>query len=204
MSGFTFSIEQLRAAPAEVRHWFAAEIARALRAVEMPRPEPRQLEQMMPAACTEEEALQIFELIGNDAVATRLFFELAREAASGSGLSGLHTLRIADLLHHAGLPEQESLFGGLSLIDRAYHEIRGDNVGSLFAFDQAGHIFIHEATQLSIRRVWHELVTARAAAERQAMAEVAPQSSGFVPPRVGPSEDVATHAAQSPNAQRPF
>ena len=205
MTAFTFSLEQLRSAPPEVRHWFAGEIARSLGSIEASYPEPRHPEQAPLAACTAEEALQIFELIGNDVIPTRLFFELAREGAISTGLPGLHTLRMADLLHHAGLPGQESLIGGLTLIDRVYRQIHGDSAESLFGFDEAGHIFIHETTQLSIRRVWQELVEARAAAERHAARETMPRSDGFVPPRVGPSEDITTHAARPlPGAKRPF
>jgi hypothetical protein len=205
VTAFTFSVEQLRSAPPEVRRWFVGEITRSLGSVQAPNPEPRHPEQMPLAACTAGEALQIFELIGNDAIAARLFFELAREGAISGSLPGLHALRMADLLHHAGLPGQESLMSGLTLIDRAFRQIHGDRAGSLFGFDEAGHVFIHETTQLSIRRVWQELVEARTIAERQAAPETMPLSDGFVAPRVGPSEDVTTHAARPlPGAERPF
>jgi hypothetical protein len=205
MTSFTFSVEQLRSAPPEVRRWFAGEIGRSLGGIEGPHPEPHHAEPMRLAACTAAEALQMFELIGNDAIATRLFFELSRESAFGTSLPGLQALRMSDLLHHAGLPGQESLIGGLTLIDRAFRQIHGDSAGSLFGFDKAGHIFIHETTQLSIRRVWQELVEARAAAERQTARETMPPSDGFVPPRVGPSEDVTTHAARPlPGTERAF
>lgn len=194
MTAFTFSIEQLRAAPPEVRRWFSGEIARTLGAVEPPRPDARQAEAMTPAACTPAEALQIFQLIGDDAIATRLFFELAREVGIGANLPGLHALRMADLLHHVGLPGEDSLVGGLAMIDRAFRQVHGGDAGSLFGFDDAGHLYLHEMTQASIRRVWHELVEARAAAEREAAREVAPRQ-GFVAPHVGPSEDIAAHVA---------
>ena len=205
VTAFTFSIEQLRAAPPEVRRWFAGEIARVLGTVEAAHAEPRRPEAMTPAACTPAEALQVFELIGNDAIATRLFFELAREVGIGSNLPGLHALRMVDLLHHVGLPGQESLIGGLATIDRAFRQVHGEPAGSLFGFDNAGHIYLHQATQASIRRVWEELVHARATAEREAAWETAARDEGFVPPHVGPSEDVAAHAARSPAAaDRPF
>ncbi len=205
MTAFTFSVEQLRSAPPEVRRWFAGEIARTLGGLESPRPEtPRPAETMTVAACTAAEALQIFELIANDALATRLFFDLAREGAIGTGLPGLHALRLTDLLHHTGLPGEESLLGGLGMIDRAFRQIRGDGAGSLFGFDDAGHLFMHETTQLSIRRVWEELVEARAAAERQ-LGREAPRSDGFVAPRVGPAEDIAAHAGHPlPGVGRAF
>jgi hypothetical protein len=191
VTAFTFSVEQLRAAPPEVRRWFASEIARALGAVEAARPEPRHADQTL-AACTPGDALRIFELIAADAIATRLFFELAREHATAGDLPGLHTLRMTDLLHHAGLPGQDSLFAGLHLIDRAYQQLRGEQAGNLFGFDDSGHLYLHAMTQASIHRVWQELVQARAAA-----GQAAARPDGFVPPRVGPSENIAAHAARA-------
>ncbi len=207
MTAFTFSVEQLRAAPPEVRRWVANEIARALGGVGGlpaggPDAEPTPQEQPMTlAACTAPEALQVFELIANDVIVARLFFELAREHAFATNLPGLHALRMADLLHHVGLPDQNSLVGGLAAIDRAFRQVRGmsggerggDRAGSLFGFDDAGHVFVHEATQASIHRVWEELVHARAATEPAG--EAGPRLEGFTPPHVGPSEDVAGHAA---------
>lgn len=202
MTAFTFSVEQLRAAPPEVRRWFAGEIARTLGTVEAGHPAAlRHAEQMTLATCTAAEALRVFELIGNDAITTRLFFELAREGALNTALPGLHALRMTDLLHHLGLPNQETLLGGLALIDRAFRQVHGEEAGSLFGYDDAGQIYLHETTQASIRRVWQELVQARAAAEREAEQGVA----GFVPPHVGPSEEIAAHAGRpSSGPSRPF
>ena len=210
MTAFTFSVDQLRSAPPEVRHWLAGEIARALGSVEAARPdmpngEPRHPEPAALTACTAADALQIFELIGGDAVATRLFFELARETAAGSNLPGVHTLRMADLLHHVGLPGRESLFGALALIDRAFRQIRGEAAGSLFGFDETGHIYLHETTRLSIRRVWEELVHAQAAVDEAAAREAAAQPERFVAPRLGPSENIAAHGERPlSGGERPF
>ena len=203
MTAFTFSIDQLRSAPPEVRRWFAIEIARALNSVEAPHPEPRHTEAMTLAACTPTDALQIFELIAADAVAGRLFFELGREHAASSAVPELRTLRIADLLHHAGLPDENGLVAALSLIDRAYRELHGTHAGNLFGFDDAGHLFLHQATQESIRQVWEQLVRARAAAEREVLG-TAPRPGGFVAPRLGPSEDIAAHAAPQRAGAEPY
>lgn len=194
MTAFSFSDDQLRSAPPEVRRWLAGEIARSLRSIDMQHPEPHAAEQMTLSACTTGEALQIFELIGHDPIATRLFFELAREGSIRTSVPGLNALRTADLLHHTGLPGQESLIAGLTQIDRAFHQIHGGSGSSLLGSDGAGHIFIHENTQLSIRRIWQELIEARTAREGPPVGGV-PRSDGFVAPHVGPSEDVATHAA---------
>lgn len=203
MTAFTFSIEQLRAAPPEVQRWVASEIARALGAVGGQRPEApqggaRQPQPMALAACSVPEAARVFELIGNDAVVARLFFELGRESTLSTSMPGLHAMRVADLLHHSGLSGQDALFDGLGAIDRAFRQVHGDHGGSLFGFDEAGHLYIQEMTQASIRRIWEELVQARAAAERESALEAAPRFEGFVPPRVGPSEDIAAHAGRPP------
>lgn len=199
MPAFTFSVEQLRSAPPEVRRWVANEIAHALGVVSGSRPEApgRQAEPMTLAACTAPQALQIFEAVANDVIAARVFFELARESAINSGVPGVHALRVADLLHHVGLPGPDSLIGGLAAIDRAFRQFHGERAGSLFGFDNAGHVYLHETTQASIRRVWEELVQARAAAEREPAVESVPRPENFIPPRVGPSEDIAAHAAHA-------
>ncbi len=202
MPAFTFSVEQLRSAPIEVRRWAVNEIAHALGVVSGSRPEapvnePRQAEPMTLAACTAPQALQIFEAIANDVIAARVFFELARESAIDSGVPGVHALRVADLLHHVGLPGPDSLIGGLAAIDRAFRQLHGERAGSLFGFDNAGHVYLHETTQASIRRVWEELVQARAAAEREPAVEPVPRPENFIPQHVGPSEDIAAHAAHT-------
>jgi hypothetical protein len=199
MPAFTFSVEQLRSAPPEVRHWVANEIAHALGGIGVPRPAMTQTEAepMTLAACTAPQALQVFELIANDVIAARVFFELARESALNTNLPGVHALRVADVLHHVGLPGPDSLMGGLAAIDRAFRQIHGEHAGSLFGFDDAGHVYIRETTQTSIRRVWEQLVQARAAAERETTAEPVPRPENFVPQHVGPSEDIAAHAARA-------
>ncbi len=202
MTAFTFSVEQIRSAPPEVRRWAVNEIARALGGVgaaqvEAAGNEPGEAEPVALAACTVPQALQIFELIGNDAIAGRLFFELARESPVNSGQPGLHVLRTADLLRHTGLAGNDSLLAGLGVIDRAFRQVCGERIGSLFGFVDAGHVYIHQTTQTSIRRVWEELVRARAAAEHQPHFEAVPRTEGFIPPHLGPSEDIAAHGARS-------
>ena len=194
MTAFTFSAEQLRAAPPEVQRWAANEIARALGTIGAPRAAPPRQREMTLAACTVPEAMQIFELVAGDAIVTRLFFELGREHAFATDLPGLRALRAADLAHHVGLPDQGALVDGLATIDRAFHQAHGDRAGGLFGFDDAGHVYLHDATQASIRRVWEELVRARAAADREAARAAAPRTEGFMPPQLGPSEDIAAHA----------
>ena len=214
MTAFTFSIEQLRTAPREVRSWVANEIARGLAAVggrvpEMPGGEPRRPAPMSLAACSVPEAARLFEMIGGDAVVLRVFFELARENSLHTNRPGINALQIADLLHHSGLAGRDGLAASLSAIDRAFRQVHGDDDGSLFGVDDGGHVYLQEATQASIRRVWAELVQARAAAEREATPEPAPEPAahfeGFVPAPGGAGEDIAARVtAPLPGSDRPF
>ena len=210
MTAFTFSAEQLRSAPPEVRRWIIDEIGRALGGIGIPRSEalhrePPQAEAVTLAACTTPEALQMFELIARDAITARLFFELARASTINSGLPGLQAFRTADLLHHAGLASEDNLLDGLAAIDRAFGQVRGESAGSLFGFDDAGHVYVHKATQASIHRVWEELLQARAAVERQpASFHPVPRPAIFTPPHLGPSEDIAVHAARPSEAGLAF
>jgi len=200
VTAFTFSIEQLCAAPPEVRRWVAGEIAHALGAVAAQRAAPANGEQHRPepmtlAACTAPDAMRVFEMIGGDAVVARLFFELGRETTLDTNLPEIKALQIGDLLHHTGLGGRDGLIAGLAAIDRVFRRVHGDEAGSLFGFDEAGHVYLHATTQASIRRVWTELLQARTAAEREMAVEPTPRVEGFDPPNVGPSVEVASHAA---------
>jgi hypothetical protein len=206
VTAFTFSVEQIRSAPPEVRRWIANEISRAFGGLagaspQAPASGASQPEAAALAACTVPEVMPVFELIADDPVASRLFFELAREHSVDSGLPEVRALKVADLLHHVGLPDLNSLLDGLTAIDRAFHQIHGERAGGLFGLDDAGHVYLHEVTQSSIRRIWEELVRARATAASKPV----PQTEGFMPPHVGPSEDVAAHAARPlPGGNLPF
>ena len=198
MTAFTFTVEQLRVAPPEVQRWVAGEIARSLAEAGLVRPEaphvqPPQAEAPALAACTLPEAERIFELIDDDPVTTRLFFELAHGAVLHTNQPGLQAMRLADLLHQSGSGAPQAVLGGLAAIDGAFREVHGDGGSSLFGFDEAGHVFIHDVTRASIRRLWDALLQARMpGAVGPAVAE-APQLEGFEAPYVGPSERVAGH-----------
>jgi hypothetical protein len=58
MTSFTFSLEQLKAAPPEVRRWVEHEIGLALGALSRFDHDPSQGHSAALAACTPEEALQ--------------------------------------------------------------------------------------------------------------------------------------------------
>ncbi len=58
MTSFTFSVEQLRSAPPEVRHWIETEIAAALSGLNRLELGPSEPHSAELAACTPEEALK--------------------------------------------------------------------------------------------------------------------------------------------------
>jgi hypothetical protein len=191
MIGFCFSAEQLRSAPPEVRRWIEREVAASLAA---PEHAPIEIHAARLAACLPEEALQMFELIKGDFLLSQVFFELARETAAKPDAAPLHAIPIADLLRHTRLPDGERLAGYLGVINQVFQAVRNDPEASLFGFDQAGNVYIHETTHRSIRRVWEELY-ASAAAVRGIPGSPSGPASGFAPPQLGPSEPVAAPAS---------
>jgi hypothetical protein len=80
MTSFTFSLEQLKAAPPEVRRWIEHEISAALGVLGRLDQGPSHAHDASLAACTPEEALQMFEAIKDNFLLSQVFFELAREA----------------------------------------------------------------------------------------------------------------------------
>jgi hypothetical protein len=77
MTAFTFSVEQLRSAPPEVRRWIEREIAASLTALSKTEHDPSQIHAAALGACTPEEASQVFELIKSNFLLAEVFFELA-------------------------------------------------------------------------------------------------------------------------------
>jgi hypothetical protein len=80
MTSFTFSLEQLKAAPPEVRRWVEHEIGVALGALGRLDHDTSQVHSSALAPRTPEEALQMFEWIKDNFVLSQVFFELARLA----------------------------------------------------------------------------------------------------------------------------
>jgi hypothetical protein len=191
MTSFTFSLDQLRSAPPEVRRWFESEIGAALAGLNRP-PHDAEPHRGELAACTPEEAAKLFALIKDNFPLTQVFFELARDVPQGGG-GPFHTLNVAEILRHTRLANGDQLADCLAMIDRAFQEIRGNGEAALFGFDQYGRVYIHETTHQSVRWVWQQLMAAHAPRPGGAPPAGDPQPFGFQPPQLGPSEPVAAH-----------
>jgi hypothetical protein len=197
MTSFTFSLEQLRAAPSEVRRWIEHEIGVALGVLSRLDHDPSQVHSAALAACTPEEALRMFELIKDNFLLSQVLFELARETPAGRSAPPLYALNVADLLRHTRLSDGDRLAGCFEAINQVFQTVRNDPQASLFGFDQFGHVYIHESTHHSVRRVWEQLFLA------DQPAAVRPAPLGMTLPHLGPSEDIAGHAPAYPRAGNP-
>ena len=109
MTSFTFSIEQVRSAPPEVRRWIEREIAAALAALSKAEHDPSQVHAAAVAACMPEEVVQLFELIKGNFLLSQVFFELAREMPKCHGAAPLYPMSIADILRHTRLADSDRL-----------------------------------------------------------------------------------------------
>jgi hypothetical protein len=196
MTSFTFSLEQLKAAPSEVRRWVEHEIGAALGALGRLDHDPSQVHSAL-AACTPEEALQMFELIKDNFLLSQVLFELAREMPVGRSAPPLYALNIADLLRHTRLSDSDRLADCFNAINQVFQTVRNDPQAALFGFDQYGHVYIHESTHNSVRRVWEQLVVT----DQHAPSRPAPL--GMTLPHLGPSEEIAGHAPAYSRAGNP-
>jgi hypothetical protein len=197
MTSFTFSIEQLRSAPPEVRRWIEREIGTSLAAISKSEHDASQVHAASLAACMPEEAMQLFELIKGNFLLAQVFFELARETPSSPASTPLYPISIADILRHTRLGDGDRLVECFTAINRAFQSIRNDPEATLFGFDQYGHVFIHQTTHDSVRQIWEQLFTAHPSLADGPVAGEGPMPSEYSPPHLGPSEDVAQHTSRA-------
>jgi hypothetical protein len=192
MTSFTFSVEQLRSAPPEVRHWIENQIAAALSSLGRPEHGAYEPHNAELAACTPEEAAKVFELIQNNFLLSQVFFELAREMPNSGSPSPFHTLNIGEILRHTRLSNGDVLTDCFSAINRAFQSVRKDADASLFGFDQFGRVYIHETTHHNIRQLWQHLIAAHLPHSGEAPS-AGGSSFAFGAPHLGASEDIAQH-----------
>jgi hypothetical protein len=193
MTGFTFSPEQIRSAPIEVRRWLEREIAASLAQIAGPTRDAAPVHAATLAACMPEEAAQLFELIKGDFLLSQVFFELGRDGPDAHAVAPLHAVGLADLLRHTRLGSVDRLGEYFGAINRAFQAIRNDPEATLFGFDQQGHVYVHETTCRSIRLLWERLFSAPMAPAGAGPLASGPMPAEFTPPQVGPSEAVAAH-----------
>jgi hypothetical protein len=170
MVSFTFSEDEVRAAPPEVKRWIEARLLAGLGSRPAPERKPSTPEHGTIADCSPEETAQVLKLVSENMLVTRVFFELARDATNGPRVAPYHALSLAEIQRHSQLAEPQQLFGCLGAINQALQTVRNDPEAAMFGFDDAGHLYLHEATHRSIRQIWSQLVHAQSAAMRPAEA----------------------------------
>jgi len=157
MAGITLSMDDIKAAPPEVRRWLEHEVARALGSQAVPAPAPAQ----SLVGCSIEETRDMLALVQGMLPVVSVFFELGREAASVA-VHGLRAFRIADIVRHARLQSPDQVIQCLNVLTQALRRSRGE-AAEFFAMDDQGHCLVAEATMRSILRLWQEIVAQRAA-----------------------------------------
>jgi hypothetical protein len=163
MIGFTLSIEQLRAAPPEVRRWIENEFAAALISLHQPeqaQPEPHEAGL---TACTPEEAAELFALIKDNFLLSQVFFELGRDLPNAGAAPPLYALNIGELLRHTRIADGNRLANCFAAINKAFQMVRNDEQAALFGFDRFGRVFIHQTTHQSVHLLWQHLAATLAA-----------------------------------------
>jgi len=198
MTSFTFTPEQVRSAPLEVRRWIEHEIATTLAALSKSEHDPSQIHAAALAACMPQEAAEVFELIKGNFLLSQVFFELARDMPHGRDAAPFQPLSIADILRHTRLADGDRLVDCFTAINQTFQTVHNDPEAMLFGFDQYGHVFIHQTTHDSIRQLWQHLSAGHAPmAGGPAAATEGSALAGFTPPHLGPSEDITHHAPGS-------
>jgi hypothetical protein len=157
MVGYTFSAEEIRAAPLEVRRWIESRIARALGHKEGLNGSPSDIEIESLAECSVEEAAQVFRLISHILPAMQVFFELGRESHMSQDMLPLHCLNLEEMQRHVQFEDPRLLVECLAVIKQALHRVRNDSQASLFAADNQGRIFIHQTSYEAIRKLREQL-----------------------------------------------
>lgn len=160
MAGLTLSVEEIHAAPPEVRRWLEQEIVRTLGLHLLQ--EPVAQAAMPPlVGCNAEEARDILSLVQGVLPVVSVFFELGREAASVP-VHGMRAFSIADILRHSRLHAPAQVVECLDVLTDALRRVRGDAEAGLYALDNQGHCLVAETTMRSILRLWQEIVAQRA------------------------------------------
>jgi hypothetical protein len=157
MAGITLSMEEIRAAPPEVRRWLEQEIARAIGAVPAAAAAQPAIKLV---GCNIEEAREMLALVQGILPVVNVFFELGREAASVA-VHGMRAFRVADILSHTRLHTPDQVIECLNVLAQALQRVRGDAKAVFHVVDDQGHCLVAETTMRSILKLWQEIVAQR-------------------------------------------
>jgi hypothetical protein len=112
--------------PPEVRRWIEREVTAAVALLQGVEHDPSQLHAAALAACTPQEAAEVYELIRGNFLLSQVFFELAREAPRNRGEAPLHALGLADMLRHTRVGDGDRLVECFTAINQAFQTVRND------------------------------------------------------------------------------
>ncbi|HEX3404386.1 MAG TPA: hypothetical protein VHT74_29090 [Acetobacteraceae bacterium] len=157
MAGVTLSVEEIRAAPIEVRRWLEHEVLRAFGVA----PEPAAQPAVTLVGCNIDEVRDMLALVQDKLPVVSVFFELGREATS-SAAHGMRAFRVADILSHTRLHTPDQVIECLAALTRALRQVRGDADAVFHVMDNQGHCLVAETTMRSILKLWQEIVAQRA------------------------------------------
>ena len=133
MPGIALSMDEIKAAPPEVRRWLEQEMVRAFGS----QPTPPSHEAAVLVGCNIEEARDILALVQDMLPAVNVLFELGREAASVA-VHGLRAYSIADIQRHVRLQSPEQVVQCLEVLTQALRRVRGDDGGGVLRAGRPG------------------------------------------------------------------
>lgn len=157
MIGITLSIEQIRAAPPEVRRWIEHEVIAALgMAAAAPAAPPPSVNHLV--ACSRDDVAAVLARIQDYLPAVNVMFEFSRPGIS-MGQPPLMQFRLMDILHHARLANIDQVIECLDILNRALADARNDPSVRFCGFDHEGHCLIAPQTQVSVAAVWQKMTS---------------------------------------------
>ena len=162
MIGITLSIEQIQAAPPEVRRWIEHEVISALGiAAAPPAAQPAPASHLV--ACSTDDIAAVLERLQGFLPAMNVLFEFSRPGIS-IGQPAVMQFRLIEILHHTRLSNIGQVIECLDAVNRALAELRGDPTARFCGFDHEGHCLIAPETQASIAAVWQDMTAGRRSA----------------------------------------
>jgi len=196
MIGITLTTDQIRTAPADVRHWIEHQVIASL-GLSSEAPVAEQPHASHLVACSPGEAAAVLAQVQNLLPAMNVFFEFGRPGIS-YGQPPMMAFRLLDILHHTRLQNVGQVIACLDAINTALAEVRHDESARFCVFDNEGHCFIAPQTQQSILRLWQDMlarqhaVSGNAASSPTALAPAARNGNGAIPPELMPAGYVKT------------